>query len=159
MKKLEIERIIEQIEKLYGNNWAEINVNEIFNGINDEIANKKMASFNNTIHQIALHILATEFVIIKRLQGINHILKKEEDWVPIDELNTIKWTDTRRAIANSKKEIILELNKKSDSDLNKPIIENYSTLYDTIQGHIQHSYYHIGQISIIKTLIEKSNRV
>lgn len=159
MKKLEIERIISQIEKLYGNNWPGIDVNQIFSEIDDEMADKKLDLFNNTIHQIARHILATEFVVIKRLQGINHKLKEEEEWIPIDQLKKLKWTDTREEIIDSKKKIIFELTQQCDSNLDNPILEDYSTIYDTIQGHIQHTYYHIGQISIIKKIIEKSNRV
>jgi len=152
---METKRIISQIEKFHENNWAEVNVDEIFSGIDDEMANKKMPLYNNTIHQIARHILATEFVVIKRLQGINYQLKKEEDWIPLDELKKIQWTNTRDAFIESRKEIIFELNKKDDSAIYEPIIENYPTIYDTIHGHLQHSYYHIGQISIIKKLIEK----
>lgn len=155
MDKMEIERIIDQVNKLYNDNWAGIDVIQVFNEIDDRVANWKHPLYNNTIHQITRHILATELVVIKRLQGINYKLTAEQDWFPADQLMEIKWSGTIQEINKSKKELINQLNNKDDSDLDKPIIKDYSTVYDTIHGHIQHSYYHIGQIVVIKNLINR----
>ncbi len=150
MEQIELNRIIDQIERLHNTNWAGFNLYEVLDSITDYSANLKLPNFNNTIHQISRHILVTEFVVIKRLQGIDYT---EEDWMPADRIN-FKWTDTVNAIKESKNEIKRKLQNLSDEDLNKPIIKNFSSIYVTLHGHIQHSYYHFGQIVLMKKFIE-----
>src|SRR5688572_1049883 len=101
MERLEINRIIDQIERLHNNtNWVGVNLYEILDGITDYSANLKLSNFNHTIHQIARH-LVTDFVVLKRLQGIDYKLTNEESWIPADKIN-FKWTDTVNAIKESK---------------------------------------------------------
>ena len=155
MGKIEINRIIEQIEQLHNNNnWAGMNLHEMLNGITDETANLKLPNFNHTIHQITRH-LVTDFVVIKRLQGIDYKLKDEEIWMP--EIN-FRWNDTVNAIMENKNELIRELQNLSDENLDKPILIDHVSVYENLHGYIQHSYYHFGQIAIMKKYIENLNR-
>ena len=157
MAKLEVNRIIGQVKKLYNNNWSGFDLHLLLNSIEDNTANKKLPLFSNTIHQIANHILASEFVVIQRLQGVNYQLSLEEDWTPSDQLVQVKWADTKAAILKSKDDLIRALEKKVDNDLDQPILKNFSSIYDTIHGHIQHSYYHLGQISTMFNAIQHLN--
>ena len=77
MEKTEVNRIIDQIERLHNNtNWAGLNLYEILDEITDNSANLKLPNFNHTIHQIARH-LVTDIVVIKRLQGTDYKLTDE----------------------------------------------------------------------------------
>jgi catechol 2,3-dioxygenase-like lactoylglutathione lyase family enzyme/uncharacterized damage-inducible protein DinB len=157
MKQIEIKRIIEQIELLFNdNNWVGLNLDDVFNSINDEIANYKMPMFNKTIHQIARHI-ASDIIVVRRLQGIDYKLTEKEDWTPIEEMNH-KWIDTVNEIKNNKNELIHQLNLLSDDILNQQILPGNKSIYLNVHGFIQHAYYHFGQIAImqkaIKTTIE-----
>lgn len=156
MEQLEINRIIDQIERLYGDNWSEVNFIHTLDEIDHNMANEKLPLFSNTIHQIAHHLLATEQLVIGRLKGKDYKLTREEDWVPTAKLEQLRWSETKKAIRLSKIGLIKELQKLMDSCLDTPILENHATFYVTIQGHLQHSYYHIGQISIIKKIIERA---
>jgi uncharacterized damage-inducible protein DinB len=158
MGQEEIKRIIDQIERLHNDNWAGLNLYQTLGEITDSTANLKLPFFNSTIHQISRHILATEFVVIKRLQGIDHSLTDEKDWIPIDKIN-FKWLDTVNTIKESKNKLISELRKVADADLNKPIIKDFSSVYVTLHGHIQHSFYHIGQIVLMKKIIERTAKM
>jgi hypothetical protein len=153
MRKFEINRIIDQIERLHNNNnWAGFNLYEILDGITDNSANLKLPNFNHTIHQIARH-LVTDFVVIKRLQGIDYKLTNEENWIPADKIN-FKWSDTVNAIKENKNEIIRELQNISDESLDIPILKDFSSIYVNLHGYIQHSYYHFGQIVLMTKFIE-----
>jgi uncharacterized damage-inducible protein DinB len=155
MVRLEINRIINQIEHLHNNNnWVGFNLYEVLDRINDESANLKLPNFNHTIHQIARH-LVTDFVVLKRLQGINYELTEEENWIPTDKL-CFKWADTVNAIKDNKNAIIRELQNLSDESLDKPILKDLSSVYENLHGYIQHSYYHFGQIVIMAKYIENS---
>lgn len=153
MANPEINRIIDQIERLHNNNnWVGFNLYEILDGITDNSANLKLPDFNHTIHQIARH-LVTDFVVIRRLQGIDYKLANEENWIPADKIY-FKWTDTVDAIKDNKNEIIRELQKLSDESLDKPILKDFSNIYVNLHGYIQHSYYHFGQIVLMTKFIE-----
>ena len=149
MERVETERIIDQIERLYGENWAEVNLQQILDEITEPMANSKLPVFKNTIHQIAHHIIADVLVVTKRLQGINLQLKPEEYWIPDDKIGNFNWSETKRELMESKTALINQLQRLKDADLDNQIIKDYSTIYVTLHGHIQHSYYHIGQISVI----------
>ncbi len=157
MRNPEINRIIDQIEQLHSNhNWVGFKFYEILDGITDDSANMKLPGFNHTIHQIARH-LVTDFVVIKRLQGIDYKLTNEENWIPADKI-TFKWADTVNAIKENKKEIIRELQNLSDENLDQPIVKDLSSIYINLHGYIQHSYYHFGQIVLMARLIENLRR-
>lgn len=153
MGKFEINRIIDQIEQLHNNNnWVGFNLYEILDGITDNSANLKLPNFNHTIHQIARHVI-TDFIVIKRLQGIDYKLTNEENWIPADKIN-FRWIDTVKAIKESKNEIIRELQNLSDESLDKPILKDFSSIYINLHGYLQHSYYHFGQIVLMTKFIE-----
>jgi len=56
-------------------------------------------------------------------------------------------------LSNSEK-FIIEIEKLSDDDLQKPFVDvKYGTYLRNIEGVIEHSYYHLGQVSLIKKII------
>ena len=151
--KLEINRIIDQIERLHNeSNWMRFNLYGILDGITDHSANLKLHNFNHTIHQIARHVV-TDFVVIKRLQGIDYKFTDEESWIPADKIN-FKWADTVNAIKETKNELIRALQNLSDESLDEPILKDLSSIYVNLHGFIQHSYYHFGQIVVMKKFVD-----
>ena len=136
MAKIEINRIIDQIEKLYNDkNWVGVNLYEILDRITDDTANLKIPNFNHTIHQIARH-LVTDFIVIKRLQGIDNKLTPEENWIAADQIN-FKWADTVSAIKDNKNELIQELQSLNDESLDIPILKDLFSIYINLHGYIQ----------------------
>jgi len=158
MEKIALNRIIDQIDRLYRDSWTGIDINQTLNEIDDDIANTELPFFTNTIHQVARHLIADDFLVIKRLHGIDYKLTKEEDWIPANKLKHIKWSDTRNAFMKSKDDLVDALQNIHDSDLDKPILKDHPSVYVTLHGHIQHSYYHFGQISQMKKAIENLNK-
>lgn len=154
MKNFEIKRIIDQIERLHNKNWAGLNLYEVLDEIDDYSANLLLPNFNHTIHQIARH-LVTDYVVLKRLQGIDYQISAEENWVPADKLN-VKWEDTVNAIKENKHDLIREVLKLSDESLDKPILKELPSIYINLHGYIQHAYYHFGQIVLMARFIKNS---
>lgn len=153
MNKLEINRIIDQIERLHNDkNWVGVPIYEILDGITDHTANLKLPHFNHTIHQVARH-LVTDFVVLKRLQGIDYTLTEEENWIPAGKIN-FKWADTVNALKENKNNLIRELQNLSDESLDQPILNGFPSIYVNLHGYIQHAYYHFGQIVLMVRFIE-----
>ena len=158
MQKIELNRIVNQIDRVYGENWTGVDINQMLSEIDDATANTELPFFTNTIHQVAQHLIADDFLVTKRLQGINYQLTKEEDWIPTHKIKSIQWSHTKEALMKSKNDLIDALQSLNDADLDKPILEDYSTVYVTLHGHVQHAYYHFGQISQMKKAIEHLNK-
>ena len=156
MSQMEVKKLIEQVQKLHGSNWSEVDMYGILEGLSDELVNTRVTGTSNTIHQIARHHLATEFLVIKRLQGVEYVLTADEDWVPANKIREFLWSDTIKAIRESRDRLVKELDKLSDEDLDKLVLEGHSSIYETICGHIQHSYYHLGQIMVLRKLLENN---
>lgn len=149
MEQVEVKRIIDQLERLYYRNWAEVNVQQILDSITDTQANLKLPGFKNSIHQIAQHLIADTFVVAQRLEGINYQLSEHDNWIPDDKIQGLNWQETKSRLLESPQLLLNKLQNLQDADLNREIIKDYSTVYVTLHGYIQHSYYHIGQISVI----------
>lgn len=157
MGKSEINRIKDQIERLHSkHNWTGVDFYAVLNGINDEVANLELPGFNHTIHQIARHMV-TDFVVSKRLQGIDHQLSGEENWIPARKID-FKWADTVKALEETKNGILRELQHIADENLDEPVLKNYTSIYVNLHGYIQHTYYHFGQIVLMAKFIENLRR-
>lgn len=153
MQQIEVFRIIDQIERLYGHNWAEVNLQLILDNITDTQANLKVPGFKNSIHQIAQHLIADTRVVTQRLEGINYQLSDDENWIPDHKIKDLNWQETRSKLLESPQLLIEKLQTVDDAYLNNEIIKGYSTVYVTLHGYIQHSYYHIGQISVMAKIL------
>ena len=75
-------------------------------------------------------------------------IKSKEDWVSLlNDLNT-----------NAKK-FAKHIEGMSDEKLEEKFVkEEYGTYRRNIEGIIEHSYYHLGQISLIKKMILQENK-
>jgi uncharacterized damage-inducible protein DinB len=156
MGKQEIKRIISQLEQLHNKNWTGLNLYEILNEITDQTANLELPNFNHTIHQIARH-LVTDFVVLKRLQGIDYKISPQENWIPAKQINC-KWADTVNALKENKNALISELQNLPDERLDEPILKNHTSIYENLHGFIQHAYYHFGQIVLMKKFIDNMHQ-
>jgi len=140
-------------ELYFGNNWTETNLKSILNDVTWAEATHQVGSFN-TITALVFHIHYFVGVALNVLEGNdldgNDSLSfdvpemiSESDW---KELIDTVWRDTEKFAAH------VEL--MPNSKLWEPFWdEKYGNYYRNIQGIIEHSYYHMGQIVIIKELI------
>jgi uncharacterized damage-inducible protein DinB len=75
-------------------------------------------------------------------------IKSEADWKSLID----------KFIANAEK-FILHVEKMQDQKLDEVFVKKkYGTYLRNIEALIEHSYYHLGQISLIKKLIIENNR-
>jgi uncharacterized damage-inducible protein DinB len=67
------------------------------------------------------------------------------------------WENLRDEFLGNAKIFVDEVEKLSDSKLDEPFVdEKYGTYLRNLEGVIEHCYYHLGQISLIKKLIADS---
>jgi len=73
-------------------------------------------------------------------------IRSEKDW---DALKT--------EFLNNAQEFVNHVKNMSDQNLHMVFVDDkYGTYLRNIEGVIEHSYYHLGQISLIKKLLKSS---
>ncbi len=153
-------QIAKHFRELYsGGNWTFTNVKDTLSDVSWQESNTKVYSFN-TIAAIVFHMNYFVEAAMQVLQGkaleahdkfsfdVHPILSKE-DW---DQLvnNTLYNAETFASL----------LEQIPDSKMWEVFEEDkYGSYYRNMNGIIEHSHYHLGQIVIIKKLIREMNHI
>lgn len=140
-----------------GNNWTEVDLTDTLQGISVGHAQQILQASPNTIAALLHHITYWNRVMVQRTVGVSvilpetngydvSILKTEKDWRLLKEDNLRSAHELANAIRNFDEEKLLE-----------PIIPGYPTAYKNLQGSVEHVHYHLGQMVILKKLIESED--
>ncbi len=147
----EAERIADQFRRAHeGEAWHGPSLRELLQDVTAEQAEARAVAGAHSIRELVLHIAAWEAVARRRLAGEGaQIYNTPEDW-PAGESSEEAWRAALKSLEeeNAKlREAILQLD---DAKLDEPIYEGMSSIYVTLQGVVQHSLYHAGQIAVLK---------
>ena len=152
-----------QIAKLfkdfyYGDNWTGVNFKETLADVTWQQATAKVYSFN-TIAALVYHTNYYVSAVLKVLEeetlyasdkysfGLSPILS-QQDW---EKLLNKTWADAENFITLVEK---LPENKLWETFAH----EKYGNYYRNIHGVIEHCYYHLGQIVLIKKILLHTNK-
>lgn len=139
----------------FGVNWTWSNLRDQLADVTWEQATTKVYSFN-TVATLAYHIHYFVAATLKVLQGgpldahdkhsFDHPpIHSREDW---EQLQNRIWADADAFAA------LVE--KLPEQKLWETFVEEkYGTYYRNIQGIIEHTHYHLGQIAIIKKIVQQ----
>ena len=144
-------------EVFFGGNWTSVNLKETLKDVNWQQATAKVHNFN-TIATLVFHINYYVGVIMKVLQGnplegkdelsfIHPPINSQQDW---ENLLNKAWSDAE-SFASMTEQL-------PDSKLHEVFFnEKYATYYRNLQGFIEHTHYHLGQIVLIKKIIQSES--
>ena len=148
-----------QIAKLfrdvhYGGNWTSVNLQESLADVTWQQATTKVYSFN-TIAALVYHMNYYVSAVLKVLQGepLNASDKYSFELPPIpsqqewEKLLDKTWVDAEN-FATLVEQLPESKLWETFSD------EKYGNYYRNIHGIIEHCHYHLGQIVLIKKLLE-----
>ena len=140
----------------FGGNWTGSNLKDSLTGVSWQMATTNVYSFN-TISDLVYHMNYYVSAVLEVLQGgslnahdknsFDHTsILSQEDW---QKLLDKTWTD-----AENFSRLIEEMpdNKLWEIFSDK----KYGNYYRNILGVIEHSHYHLGQIVLIKKIIQIS---
>jgi hypothetical protein len=141
----------------YGGNWTGANLKDVLEGITWQQATTQVHQLN-TIALLIFHINYYVSAILKFLQ--DEPLKahdkysfdlppvaSQEDW---DNLLKKMWQEADALIP------ILE-NLPEDKMWETFADEKYGTYYRNLQGLVEHTHYHLGQIALLKRIVQASS--
>jgi hypothetical protein len=144
----------------FGGNWTSVNLRDSLKEVTWQHATTKVSSLN-TIAMLVYHINYYVSAVLKVLQGGPldasdkfsfdlPAIQSHEDW---EKLLDKTWTDAENFAA-----LIEQL---PDSRLLENFLDGkYGNYYRNVFGIIEHTHYHLGQIVLIRKLLQvKGNKV
>ncbi len=142
----------------FGGNWTTSNLKDNLKDVSWQQATTKVYTFN-TIATLVYHISYYVEAVTKVLEGeplnakdefsFSHPpIQSQEDWEQL--LNKI-WKDVER--------FVKLIEKLPDSILGENFTDKkYGTYFRNLNGIIEHTHYHLGQIVIIKKILLQENK-
>jgi hypothetical protein len=151
------EQIAKHFKEIYfGGNWTCVNLRDTLSDVSWQQATTKVVSFN-TIATLVYHINYYVAAVTKVLQGglldahdtlsFNHPpIESDEDW---QVLLTTVWADAE-VFATLIAQLPVDTLWQNLSE------EKYGIYYRNLHGIIEHAHYHLGQIVLIKKLLQQA---
>ncbi|WP_025743511.1 DinB family protein [Aquimarina pacifica] len=146
-------------EVLLDGHWiANTNYKEQIESITYVQATQKVGELN-TIAALTFHInYYLDGLINVFVNGTLEIRDKYSYDVPPIHSERI-WRDLVNQFMANAKEFVSQVKKMEESMLYAPFVdEKYGTYQRNLEGVIEHCYYHLGQISLIKKMIHKDKK-
>ncbi len=152
--KTELERFNKLFADHYsGEPWIEINLLQTLDGINEQEANRKLGNLN-TIWQIVNHMISWRETLLKRIHNQN-IAAPENNFIePVTDISPEAWMYTKARLGFSQDSLLAYLSPGNDVNLDEHPNGGAYTRYELIQAILQHDMYHLGQVVLIKKLLD-----
>jgi uncharacterized damage-inducible protein DinB len=151
----ETARISDQFRRAFdGEAWHGPSVLALIKGVTAAQASARPIPGAHTIWELTQHIRAWEGACLRRLNGDPAQLPDSEDWSDVNDHSEAAWETTKQRLVETHQQLLQAIDSLDDSRLDQPIINdpqiNYSSVYVTLHGGVQHDLYHAGQIAILK---------
>ncbi|SFO10244.1 Protein of unknown function [Paenimyroides ummariense] len=141
-------------EVILNGTWiANTNFKDQLAGLNWKIATKKIDSLN-TIAVLAQHIHYYVSGVLNVFNGGTLDIKDQFsfDFPPVESQE--QWNLFLNRFWNDAEEFARKVEAMNDDKLNSVFVdEKYGTYHRNIEAMIEHSYYHLGQIVLIKKML------
>ena len=141
-------------EVLLDGRWvANTNCKAQLENLNWEQATQKVGNLN-TIAALTFHINYYLAGLIVVFQGGTLEIRDKYSFDLPTITSQADWEKLVKEFLENSETFVQEVAKLSDTILDKPFVqEKYGTYLRNIEGIIEHSYYHLGQISMLKKMI------
>jgi uncharacterized damage-inducible protein DinB len=153
-----INLIAEHIKQVYeGDNWTSISIAETVNDVSWQQAQQHTAASPNTIASILHHLYYWNGILMQRLEGNNPSIP-EANGFDAGELNDeTDWNELKEITHQSFIQLADAVKNFPEEKLKVTYAEGKSSFYKNMQGVVEHAHYHLGQIVIIKKLLQANN--
>ena len=140
-------------EVFFGGNWTVVNLNDTLSDVSWKQATTNVNDLNS-IAVLTYHIGYFVSAILPVLQGaaLDAHDKFSFDCPPIQSEED--WNHLKTKILNEAQQCVLLIEQLPANKIAANFTdEKYGTYYRNIHGLIEHTHYHLGQISLIKKII------
>ena len=137
-----------------GDNWTEVSIADTLRDVSLEQATRKTAGSPNTIASLVHHLWYWNTIIPLRMKGENPEIP-DVNGFDVGELNSE--TDWKNLVDKAHQSFINlsdTIRHFPPEHLPHPASGGRSTIGKNVYGIIEHAYYHLGQIVILKHLVQ-----
>ena len=140
----------------HGKNWIEVDFKQVLSDITLEEANAKIAPLN-TIASIVYHLDYYVKIVLKRLNGEPEP-SNQKNGFDIETLPSVEsWNKLLNEFFDNAERMSAHVNLMNDDQLLHDFQEKkYGNNIFKIQGIIEHAYYHLGQIVLLKKFLRST---
>jgi len=141
-------------EVLLDGKWiANTNFKEQIVSVDWEQATQKIDNLN-TIAALTFHINYYLTGLLTVFNG-GHLEISDKYSFDLPEIKSAEdWDKLVKAFASNSEKFVSHVEQMTDSKLDQPFVdEKYGSYLRNVEGVIEHSYYHLGQISLIRKMI------
>lgn len=139
-------------ELYFGKNWTAASFPTVMKGINWQLAIKERQGFNS-IATLVHHMNYYVITAINVINGGTVVPPDKDSFINPEIQNEEDWEKLKTTTLDTVNHLLKLLSGLDDDILHKTFVaERYGSYYRNIQGMIEHSHYHLGQIMILKKL-------
>lgn len=154
------EHIAKHLREVYfGGTWTAASVKEKLSGVTWEMATTEAGSLH-TIARLVFHInyyIRTAIAVLSD-EPTHSADSVSFDCPPISSSEA--WERLLDQTWREVEELAGQIERLPDSALNDWFVDEESgTMYRCLHGRIEHAYYHLGQISMLKSLLEDKKQL
>ena len=146
----EIERIVDQLTRaVEGEAWHGPSVNETLAKVTAQAAAARPVAGGHTPWEIALHIGAWLSAARRRLGGEAVELSPREDWPAIGDPSEAAWEQAKAGLNGEYRRLLEAIHGLSEEGLRRIVAGRDYSMAFLLDGVIQHTLYHTGQIVVL----------
>lgn len=157
----ELNRIINQLDQAFDKDpWYGKSISTILDSVDPDLAFDPPEPGVHSIAELVTHIITWREFAEKRLAGdTNYLLGQEESfqWQQRFPERSDAWNLLRSQLSDGHQNLLSLLHQNDDSLLDQPVAGKPYNFRYLLNGIIQHDLYHIGQISLIRKMLETKN--
>lgn len=142
-------------EVYFGGNWTTVNLKDVLRDVDHELARAKVENLNS-IATLVYHIHYYVKPIHRVLQGqaLEASDRYSFDAPNLDSENA--WREFQDQIFEEAEQLILQIEGLNDAQLFEDFSDGkYGSVFRNLLGIIEHTHYHLGQISLIKKMLQR----
>ncbi|WP_313515084.1 DUF1572 domain-containing protein [Sphingobacterium sp.] len=141
-------------EVMLSGTWiANSNWQKELSGINFELAMKKIPNINR-IFDLSFHVLYYIKGINQFFQSGNLDIKDSLSFPNVDLKNNEEWQTLKDDLFYQSEILAKSIEEINDAQLQQDFFdEKYGSYLRNIDGQIEHAYYHLGQVILLKKML------
>lgn len=137
-----------------GTNWTERNLKDVLEKITYAESNHEF-SFSASIKTLAFHLHYFAKVTLEALKTGKLIAHDRDSWKAEHIDSEEKWNALIQELIQIGKDFSHHIKGMTDEEMLDFLDDpKYGSTYDNVQGIIEHHHYHLGQISLLKNMIQ-----
>jgi len=137
-----------------GNNWTDVNIADTIKDVTWEHAQHQTPASTNTIASLLHHLHYWNGIIMQRLKGGNPSIPEMNGYDVGKFKNEGDWNELKQKTHESFLQLAELIKMFPEEKLGENYAAGKSSYYKNFAGITEHAHYHLGQIVILKKLLQ-----